>query len=79
MTMPKRKKFRHETCKLRVSLNGVDIGNALTEEDIEFIDSESMRMGVSKTHVITSLVKRSIMAMKEQEETNEVGNVISNE
>ena len=64
----KRRRFKHETCKLRITTDDSDITSALTPTEYIKLLAISDEMGISLTHVVSSLIKKSLSTVETDEQ-----------
>lgn len=55
------KRFNHVSCRLRINLNETDMKSALTSAEYDRLMSIRTKMGISFSHVVTSLVKQALV------------------
>lgn len=65
------RRFRHITCKLRINLLDKPTSSALSEEEYGKILELHDKMGISLSHVVSSLVKQGLRYRNGQNEKTE--------
>jgi len=54
------KRFNHVSCRLRINLRDTDMKSALSSTEYDRLMDIRTRMGISFSHVVTSLVKQAL-------------------